>query len=135
MHPDAWLVVIDPQRIFASPDSEWGSPMFPDIVEPVRRLASAAGERCADEVPVRSGAVGARVHAVGAEACGGDEHRDRTAGVVGRGGRHHVLPAGRQVGDLDDHVDQGLAGVDDTAHRGVPACSTSSVVASVICGG
>ena len=44
MHPDAWLVVIDPQRIFASPDSEWGSPMFPDIVEPVRRLASAAGE-------------------------------------------------------------------------------------------
>ena len=45
MHPDAWLVVIDPQRIFASPDSQWGSPMFPDIVEPVRRLASAAGER------------------------------------------------------------------------------------------
>jgi nicotinamidase-related amidase len=45
MHPDAWLVVIDPQRIFASPDSAWGSPMFPDIVEPVRRLASAAGER------------------------------------------------------------------------------------------
>ena len=36
MHADAWLVVIDPQRIFASPDSEWGSPMFPDIVEPVR---------------------------------------------------------------------------------------------------
>jgi nicotinamidase-related amidase len=45
MHPDAWLVVIDPQRIFASPDSAWGSPMFPDIVEPVRRLAAAAGER------------------------------------------------------------------------------------------
>jgi nicotinamidase-related amidase len=45
MHPDAWLVVIDPQRIFASPDSEWGSPMFADIVEPVRRLAAAAGER------------------------------------------------------------------------------------------
>ena len=45
MHPDAWLVVIDPQPIFASPDSQWGSPMFPDIVEPVRRLASAAGER------------------------------------------------------------------------------------------
>jgi nicotinamidase-related amidase len=44
MHPDAWLVVIDPQRIFASPDSAWGSPMFPDIVEPVRRLASAAGQ-------------------------------------------------------------------------------------------
>ena len=45
MHPDAWLVVIDPQRIFADAASQWGSPMFPDIVEPVRRLASAAGER------------------------------------------------------------------------------------------
>ena len=41
MHPDAWLVVIDPQRIFASPDSAWGSPMFPGIVDPVRRLAAA----------------------------------------------------------------------------------------------
>ena len=45
MDPDAWLVVIDPQRIFASPDSAWGSPMFPGIVDPVRRLAAAAGER------------------------------------------------------------------------------------------
>lgn len=45
MHPDAWLVVIDPQRIFAAPESPWGSPMFGDIVEPVRRLAAAAGER------------------------------------------------------------------------------------------
>ena len=45
MHPDAWLVVIDPQRIFASPDSQWGSPMFADVVDPVRRLASAAGGR------------------------------------------------------------------------------------------
>jgi nicotinamidase-related amidase len=45
MHPDAWLVVIDPQRIFADPTSEWGSPMFPDIVDPVRRLAAAAGRR------------------------------------------------------------------------------------------
>ncbi|MEI2714755.1 MAG: isochorismatase family protein [Nocardioides sp.] len=36
---DAWLLVIDPQHIFASPDSEWGSPMFADIVAPVRRLA------------------------------------------------------------------------------------------------
>ena len=43
MHPDAWLVVIDAQRIFASPDSQWGSPMFADIVDPVRRLAAAAG--------------------------------------------------------------------------------------------
>jgi len=45
MHPDAWLVVVDPQRIFADPASPWGSAMFPDIVEPVRRLAAAAGER------------------------------------------------------------------------------------------
>lgn len=45
MHPDAWLVVIDPQRIFAAPDSPWGSPMFGYILDPVRRLAAAAGER------------------------------------------------------------------------------------------
>lgn len=45
MHPDAWLVVVDPQRIFADPASQWGSPMFAGIVEPVRRLAAAAGER------------------------------------------------------------------------------------------
>ncbi|MBS2936288.1 isochorismatase family protein [Nocardioides sp. J2M5] len=45
MHPDAWLLVVDPQRIFADPASQWGSPMFADIVEPVRRLAADAGER------------------------------------------------------------------------------------------
>lgn len=45
MHPDAWLVVIDPQRIFADSASQWGSPMFPDIVDPVRRLAAVAGPR------------------------------------------------------------------------------------------
>ncbi|WP_310525822.1 isochorismatase family protein [Nocardioides sp.] len=45
MHPDAWLVVIDPQRIFAAPESPWGSPMFGDILEPVRRLAGAAPDR------------------------------------------------------------------------------------------
>ncbi|MEO5662176.1 MAG: cysteine hydrolase, partial [Nocardioides sp.] len=45
MHPDAWLVVIDPQRIFAAPDSPWGSPMFAAILDPVRRLAAAAGDR------------------------------------------------------------------------------------------
>lgn len=37
----AWLVVIDPQRIFAAPDSAWGSPMWPDAVANVRRLAPA----------------------------------------------------------------------------------------------
>ncbi|HRL47848.1 MAG TPA: isochorismatase family protein [Propioniciclava sp.] len=26
---EPWLVVIDPQRIFAAPDSEWGSPLWP----------------------------------------------------------------------------------------------------------
>ena len=45
MHPEAWLVVIDPQRIFADPSSPWGSPMFPAVVEPVRRLAGRAGSR------------------------------------------------------------------------------------------
>jgi len=40
-----WLVVIDPQRIFASPDSEWGSPMFGDIVAPVRALAERHADR------------------------------------------------------------------------------------------
>lgn len=45
MHSDAWLVVIDPQRIFADPTSQWGSPMFPAIVDPVRRLAAVAGDR------------------------------------------------------------------------------------------
>ena len=35
------VAVLDAQRIFASPDSPWGSPMFPGIVGPVRRLAAA----------------------------------------------------------------------------------------------
>jgi nicotinamidase-related amidase len=38
---EPWLVVVDPQRVFADPDSPWGSPMFPDAVGPVRALASA----------------------------------------------------------------------------------------------
>ena len=37
---EPWLVVIDPQRVFAAPDSPWGSPMFGGIVEPVRDLAA-----------------------------------------------------------------------------------------------
>ncbi len=40
-----WLVVIDPQNIFAAPDSAWGSPMFPAALENIRRLAAAAGGR------------------------------------------------------------------------------------------
>lgn len=42
---DAWLVVVDPQRIFADPASEWRAPRFDEIVDPVRRLAAAAGGR------------------------------------------------------------------------------------------
>lgn len=33
-----WLVVIDPQRIFADPASDWGSPMWPDAVAHIRAL-------------------------------------------------------------------------------------------------
>ncbi|MCK0110737.1 cysteine hydrolase [Ornithinimicrobium sp. F0845] len=42
---DPWLVVIDAQVIFADPESKWGAPRFPEIVEPVRRLAAAFGDR------------------------------------------------------------------------------------------
>lgn len=35
---DPWLVVIDPQRIFADPDSDWGSPMWPESVGVIREL-------------------------------------------------------------------------------------------------
>lgn len=40
-----WLVVIDPQVIFASPDSEWGSSFFADAFANIVRLAEAAGDR------------------------------------------------------------------------------------------
>ena len=30
-----WLIVIDPQTIFASPTSPWGSPAFPTIIDPI----------------------------------------------------------------------------------------------------
>ncbi|GAA3940049.1 cysteine hydrolase family protein [Microbacterium soli] len=43
--PGGWLVVIDPQHIFASPDSEWGSPFFAGAMVNIRRLADAHGER------------------------------------------------------------------------------------------
>ncbi len=39
----AWLVVVDPQRIFADPESDWGSPMFGGIIGPVHHLAEAFG--------------------------------------------------------------------------------------------
>jgi nicotinamidase-related amidase len=40
-----WLVVIDPQRIFAEPPSPWAAPDFDAVVEPVRRLAEAHAGR------------------------------------------------------------------------------------------
>lgn len=40
-----WLVVIDPQNIFASPDSAWGSPFFADATPRIRELAAAFGDR------------------------------------------------------------------------------------------
>ncbi|CAH0201822.1 MULTISPECIES: isochorismatase family protein [unclassified Microbacterium] len=43
--PEEWLVVIDPQNIFASPDSAWGSPFFAEAMPRIRELADAFGER------------------------------------------------------------------------------------------
>lgn len=40
---DPWLLVIDPQRIFADADSPWGSPFFPEAMEHTARLAAAVG--------------------------------------------------------------------------------------------
>ncbi|NLG23277.1 MAG: cysteine hydrolase [Actinomycetales bacterium] len=42
---DPWLVVIDAQVVFADPGSEWCAPRFEEIVEPIRRLAAAFGDR------------------------------------------------------------------------------------------
>ncbi len=42
---DHWLVVIDPQNIFAAPDSDWASPFFDDAVANIRGLAPAFGDR------------------------------------------------------------------------------------------
>mgnify|MGYP002737649178 CR=1 FL=1 len=40
-----WLVFVDAQVIFASPDSPWGSPFFAAAVANIRRLADAFGDR------------------------------------------------------------------------------------------
>lgn len=42
---DGWLIVIDPQNIFASPESEWGSPFFEEAMQNIARLADRFGER------------------------------------------------------------------------------------------
>lgn len=38
-----WLVVIDPQRIFADPSSDWASPFFDGAMEHIRELAAHVG--------------------------------------------------------------------------------------------
>ena len=40
-----WLVVIDPQAIFAAPGSDWASPFFADAFANIERLAEAARDR------------------------------------------------------------------------------------------
>jgi nicotinamidase-related amidase len=42
---DGWLTVIDFQRVFAEPGSPWLAPRFGEIVDPVRRLVAAFGDR------------------------------------------------------------------------------------------
>ena len=38
--PAPWLLVVDPQRIFADPTSEWASPFFPSAMGNIRALAA-----------------------------------------------------------------------------------------------
>ena len=38
---ETWLVVIDPQTIFASATSPWGSPTFPNIIDPMNHMVAA----------------------------------------------------------------------------------------------
>lgn len=40
-----WLLVIDPQRIFADPTSEWCAPGFDEIVAPIDALVAEHGAR------------------------------------------------------------------------------------------
>lgn len=40
-----WLVVVDAQRIFADPASEWCAPRFAETVDPIRSLVAEHGER------------------------------------------------------------------------------------------
>lgn len=40
-----WLVVIDPQWIFADPASAWVAPRFAEIEEPIAELVTAFGDR------------------------------------------------------------------------------------------
>lgn len=40
-----WLLVVDPQNIFAHPDSEWASPFFDAALANIQRLAQHFGDR------------------------------------------------------------------------------------------
>jgi nicotinamidase-related amidase len=39
-----WLAVIDMQRVFAEPDSDWYTPRFHEIVAPIRKLLPGFGD-------------------------------------------------------------------------------------------
>lgn len=41
--PTPWLVVVDPQRIFADPSSKWSSPFFDQAMERIALLAAHVG--------------------------------------------------------------------------------------------
>lgn len=41
----SYLAVIDMQRVFGEPESPWLAPRFAEVVDPVRRLVAAFGER------------------------------------------------------------------------------------------
>lgn len=41
--PDPWLLVVDAQRIFADPASDWASPAFPAAMERIAPLAEHLG--------------------------------------------------------------------------------------------
>lgn len=43
--PDPWLVVIDPQWIFADPGSDWVAPRFTEIEQPIIDLVGEFGDR------------------------------------------------------------------------------------------
>lgn len=46
MSSEPWLVIIDPQHVFASPDvSEWGSPFFADAMGVIQRIAPQFSDR------------------------------------------------------------------------------------------
>lgn len=45
MSDDAWLVIIDAQRIFADPASKWCAPRFAETVGPITELVAAHGDR------------------------------------------------------------------------------------------